>query len=66
MGMRASARSALTRAFIVALGIVGTVGVLVYKRGDEAHDRAKLECRLSGGNYEYFGTQGYHCIGGKK
>lgn len=32
----------------------------------EAYDRAKLECRLSGGNYEYFGTQGYHCIGGKK
>jgi hypothetical protein len=32
----------------------------------EIHDRAKLECRLSGGTYEYFGTQGYHCIGGRK
>ena len=32
----------------------------------EAYDRAKLECRISGGTYEYFGTQGYHCIGGKK
>ena len=33
---------------------------------NDAWYRAKLDCRLSGGNYEYFGTQGYHCIGGKR
>lgn len=32
----------------------------------EARDKAELSCRLSGGTYEYFGTQGYHCIGGQK
>lgn len=30
-----------------------------------ARSRANLECRQSGGTYEYFGTEGYHCIGGK-
>jgi hypothetical protein len=27
-----------------------------------ARDKALLECRLTGGAYEYFGTQGYVCI----
>jgi hypothetical protein len=33
---------------------------------NDAWYRAKLDCRLSGGTYEYFGTQGYHCIGRTK
>lgn len=28
----------------------------------DAWYRAKLDCRLTGGTYEYFGTQGYACI----
>lgn len=27
-----------------------------------ARDKAFLDCRLAGGTYEYFGTQGYVCI----
>lgn len=27
-----------------------------------ARDKAHLDCRLTGGTYEYFGTQGYACI----
>lgn len=33
---------------------------------NEAWYQAKLECRKTGGSFEYFGTQGYHCIGRKK
>jgi hypothetical protein len=28
----------------------------------EAHDKARLSCRKSGGSYKYFRTQGYVCI----
>lgn len=28
--------------------------------------KAKLECRQAGGSFEYFGTQGYHCVGGRQ
>lgn len=28
--------------------------------------RANLECRQAGGTYEYFGPEGYACIGARK
>jgi hypothetical protein len=31
----------------------------------EAEDKARLECRLAGGQMESFGTQGTHCVGKK-
>jgi len=57
---------------MLILAVVGPVLLVIFgpkpngPEVRESYDRAKLDCRLSGGNYEYFGTQGYHCIGGKK
>lgn len=67
-------RSAYARhpAWEALLGIIcgvllfGVIASAVYIMDDperrEANDKASLECRLAGGSYENFGTQGYHCI----
>jgi hypothetical protein len=56
-------------AFVTAMVVAGIFAAQDSDKraaSDDAWYRAKLECRLTGGTYEYFGTQGYHCIGGKK
>jgi len=58
-----AAKNILAWVFLVVLGIMLAVGALMLKHRDKAYDKANLECRLSGGTYEYFGWQGYHCIG---
>lgn len=54
--------------FIIALIFAGTLvwgvneDMFHFKAENDTYWREKLECRKSGGSFEYFGSEGYHCI----
>lgn len=57
-----------TTAVMLAFWVIAFLAILIYTPwpdGPEAQvalDKAHLECRQSGGNFEYFRSQGYVCI----
>jgi len=59
-------------AVMLILAVVGPVLLVIFgpkpngPEVRESYDRQPRALHSAGGNYEYFGTQGYHCIGGKK
>ena len=69
-------RSGLVIALGIILGGAIAMGLALYDEVSgaaerrqlriEAKDRARLECRIAGGQMESFGTQGTHCIGAKR